>query len=363
LIIYKNIYIIILSILFAISPLQSNSSEWYSNDEMATVYEAMIKIASESIYIKSHASVPENILKNYIRSIDTYGDYFTKREYQAFQSTLSSEYAGIGMILYQEKRDGKILCIPTNQKLLSKGISKYDELISIDGRSVKNKNFYLVSSWIRGYINSSVVLLLRKSSGKLKTIKLKRTEQHFSSVKRILENRTAMIQIIRFMEDTPQKLRRILKEWPKNIPIIIDLRGNGGGDFFASIKCADFLLPKGTLISTIETRKQQIDYFASISDLAKGKRIFVLQDKFTASAAEVFIAALTQNGRVQSIGEKSFGKGVAQKFIPLSNGGSLLLTYGKIITPNGEDYHKIGLQPTTNMSFQNITQSSYPTLY
>jgi len=342
--------------------LQANPDEWYRNDEMATLYEAMTKFSSESLYVDSQHTIPKDILKNYIHKIDTYGDYFTKDEYQAFQKTLSPEYAGIGMILYQQERNAKILCIPMNKKLVKNGISKYDKLISVDGRSVRGKNFYLVSSWIRGRKNSNVRLVIQKSSGQLQNITLKRTEQHFDSAQRVMENGIAMIQIIRFMCETPQELQSILRQWPKNIPIVIDLRGNGGGDFFAAIQSADLLLPQDTLISSIETTKLCLDYRASSPDSIQGRAVFVLQDEFTASAAEVFIAALTQNNRVESIGEKSFGKGVAQKFIPLSNGDALLLTYGKIITPNGENYHKKGLIPTSNVPLEELlkTQASFP---
>ncbi len=359
-IIYK--IIVKLFYLLIIIATYTNASEWYRNDEMTTLYEAMTKISSESLYVDSQQTMPKNMLKSYIDKIDEYGDYFTKNEYKAFQETLTPEYAGIGMVLYQQKRGEKILCIPAKADLIKAGMSRYDELISIDGRLVKGKNFYLVSSWIRGRKNSRVVLEIKKSSGQLQTITLKRSEQYFYSTKRVIENGTAMIQIIRFMSETPQELQSILHQWPKNIPIIIDLRGNGGGDLFAAIKSADLLLPKDTLISSIETTKRHIVYRASSPDSMQKRDIFLLQDAFTASAAEVFIAALTQNYRVQSIGERSFGKGVAQKFIPLSSGDALLLTYGKIITPNGKSYHKIGLDPTSDLSLEALLETLQPSL-
>ena len=344
--------------------LQANpTAGWYSNDEMTTLYEAMTKISSESFYVDPHRSTPEEILKNYIHKIDPYGDYFTKKEYQAFQQALSPKYAGIGMILYQQKRNEKILCIPIKKHLKELGISRYDQLVSVDGRSVNGKNFYLVSSWIRGRKNSSVTLGLKKPSGQLQSITLKRTEQHFNSVQRVTEHGTAMIKIIRFMKETQEELRSILQQWPKSIPIVIDLRGNGGGDLFAAIQSADLLLPKDTLIASVETTKSCFDYRASSSDYKQERPILLLQDKFTASAAEVFIAALTQNHRAESIGKKSFGKGVAQKFISLSNGDALLLTYGKISTPNGKSYHKKGLIPTSNLPLQAQLETIRPSLY
>ena len=351
-------HIIIINVLIII---QSNATDWYRNDEMLTLYEAMTKISAESLYTDAKRVIPSDIIKNHIYKIDEYGDYFTKEEYKAFQEILVNEYAGIGMILYQEKRNEKILCIPTTDQLSQKGIVQYDELVSVDGRYVEEKNVYLVSSWIRGRKNSSVTLSLKKSSGEIKTITMKRTEQEFHSVQRIIDNNTAMIQIIRFVSETPNELLRILQQWPKNIPIVIDLRGNGGGDFFAAVKSADLLLPKKSLIATMETTKLSTDYYASSPDLIQGRPVFILQDEHTASAAEVFMAALTQNNRVESIGKRSLGKGVAQKFIPLDNGDALLLTYGKIITPNGKSYHKLGLEPTSNLSLEALLEMTNET--
>ena len=192
-----------------------NASEWLKSNEMTTIYEALVKISSESIYSSSKQMLPRDILKNYIYNMDPYGDYFTKQEYEAFESTLSAEYAGIGMILYQQKRDDKILCIPMNKKLYRQGISKYDELLSVNGRLVKGKNFYLVSSWIRGIKNSSVRIKVRKSSGKLKLFTFKRTEQNFKSIQRVIDDNIAMIRIIRFTSETPNELQTILRDWSK----------------------------------------------------------------------------------------------------------------------------------------------------
>lgn len=337
----KTIFICVLIIV------QCNASSWYRNEEMLSLYEAMTKISSHSIYSTKKRVSPNEIIKNYIHKIDEYGDYFTKDEYDAFKNMLSSEYFGVGMFLYQKKRNSEILCIPS-PKLIKEGISQYDELISIDGKLVKGKNIYLVSSWIRGIKNSNVTLEVKKSSGKIKKITLKRVEQKFHSVQKVIQENTAMIRIVQFTSQTPNELRKILKQWPKNIPIIIDLRANAGGDFFAAINSVDLLLPKKTLISTMKTKIKSIEYYSSNPDILKGRKVYLLQDEYTASAAEMFIAALSQNNRAVSIGKKSLGKGVAQKFMPLENGDALLLTYGTIITPNKKIYHKIGLEPTEN---------------
>ena len=319
---------------------------------MTTLYEALVKISSNSIYAKTLS--PNKLLKHYIYSFDEYGEYFTKKEYQAFQNTLFVDYAGVGMLLYQQKRGDKILCIPFSTSLKRGGIERYDELISVNAKKVKGKNFYLVSSWIRGKKNTSVRLKIKKPSGKFKTLTIRRKKHFFQSVKRTIHHHIPMIEIVRFIKETPNELNEIIQKWPRSIPLVIDLRGNGGGDLFSAIQSADIFLTKNRLITSIETNTKTLHYYAITSNSIKNKKIILLQDKFTASASEVFISALTQNHRATSIGEKSLGKGVAQKFMPLGNGDALLLTYGKIITPNKKNYHKKGLLPTSTLSLKNL---------
>lgn len=296
----------------------------------------------------------KDALKGYMNEIDEYGEYLIQSEYSAFIDAMKPNYTGIGMLLYQQKKNDRILCFPVQEKLLKIGLDPYDQLIAVDDKLVKNKNIFLVSSWIRGNKGSDVSIEIKKSSSQRNIMTIKREEQYFSSVQWIEDNGIIMLHIIRFREETPEELIEAIKLWPKDIPVIIDLRDNGGGDFIASLNSADLFLPKNTRMCSIQTKKKQIDYYANRSDILNDRPLILLQNSFTASAAEVFIAALTQNFRAKSIGEKSYGKGVVQKFIELSNGASIYLSYARIITPNGQSYDTKGLDTTSKLTVKEL---------
>jgi carboxyl-terminal processing protease len=331
------------------------------------LYNALKLILSKNLYLQSEQSIPivtlcselkyipaHTILKNYIRKIDEYGDYFTRDEYTAYVKSMAENYAGIGMLLYKQKHSEDILCIPLNDDLEKLGIEYHDKLISVDDKSVLEKNFYTVSGWIRGAKDTKVKIKIQKKSGKQYVVNVKRKSQTFNTVQTINIDGFQALKILFFSEDTPRELKLALSSMNLNIPIIIDLRGNGGGDYMAAINCADIFLEKGSYISSLKTTTKQIDYYAKTNDLTNGKTVVVIQNKFTASAAEVFTAALTQNFRAESLGSKSFGKGVAQKFIPLPNGDKLLLTYAHIVTPNKKNYNNIGLSPTSTLTLKEL---------
>src|SRR5262249_9647220 len=129
-----------------------------------------------------------------------------------------------------------------------------------------------------------------------------------------------------FTRDTKGKLRRILRPWETNKPTIIYLRGNTGDDLHAAIDAAMLLLQKGKRIVSIETRKQPKNYDSNVGAANLSSPLYLWQDEATASAAEVFIAALTENDRAVSIGKTTFGKGTVQDIIELSDGSAMVLT-------------------------------------
>ncbi len=353
--IFKAIAIIFLEMLLAFSYC---SSDIFSNKEKRLSEEVFQILSSESLYFKSNTNSFRNIanklltadkLKNYIASIDKYGDYFSKKEYQSYKSTLSPQYAGIGMTLHKDKNSNEIFCIPINDKLKKMGISKYDQLLSVNGELVRGKNLYIVSSLIRGKKNTYVNINIKKKSGEIISLNFKREEQHYSTVHYTYRNRINMLKIIEFKKETVEELLDVLLSLKRDGPIVIDLRDNSGGDLFSAIESVDLFLEQGTYIASIKTIKIQEDYYALNRDYTKGKTIILLQNKNTASASEVFIAALTENYHAESIGSKSYGKGIVQKIHPLSNGSAILFSYGELITPSGRSYNGKGLSPTSGL--------------
>jgi len=139
--------------------------------------------------------------------------------------------------------------------------------------------------------------------------------------------------------------RKFLAQYPH---LVIDLRGNSGGDLGALYDMCSLFLDSGTLIGREVARTN----FFSKDIKAQGGRYFtfesitLLQDGQTASAAEGFINALRENlDHVTVVGTQSFGKGIGQITIPLKSGYAVKATVILIETPNGNCIHGIGITP------------------
>lgn len=127
--------------------------------------------------------------------------------------------------------------------------------------------------------------------------------------------------------------------------LIIDVRGNGGGVVDESIEILELLCNKGdTLLITIDKQNKE-----TVTKSTKNQKIklpvVVLTNGYSASASEIFAGALKDNNRAKLVGTKTYGKGVIQTLIKLSDGSGLKMTTEEYYTPNKNKINKVGIEP------------------
>lgn len=147
---------------------------------------------------------------------------------------------------------------------------------------------------------------------------------------------------------TLASLRRGLDAVSDTDVTLIDVRGNPGGHFPTGIECAKLFLPSDvTVVATADrTRTRSPVLTTSAGPYAgRGKATYLLVDRGTASAAEVFVAALQDNRAGTVIGETTFGKGLIQSIARVSDGGAVVCTVARYVTPSGRDINGVGVRP------------------
>jgi C-terminal processing protease CtpA/Prc len=133
--------------------------------------------------------------------------------------------------------------------------------------------------------------------------------------------------------------------------IVIDLRGNRGGLLNAAIEVADEFIANGELASTKGRQdSSNLVFLAKPGGLAEGKRVAVLIDNRTASAAELLAGILRVNANAVLIGQRSFGKSAVQTHIQLKNGEALSLTTATYYFSDGSVLSHLGLIPAIKIS-------------
>jgi len=226
------------------------------------------------------------------------------------------------------------------------GISTGDILEAVDGRAVMGRSLLAVSAQIRGEKGTKVRFTITTATGKSRDIVIERAEIQVYSVRVEQHEPLPIIHIVTFTKSTAQELQERLAHFAKAPALILDLRGNPGGALYSAIDAAKLFLTPGQTVVGIQAQDNLEVYRQDLASKYLRIPLYLWQDAQTASAAEVFIAALTQNKRAVSIGNKTFGKGIVQDVIELSDGSALYLTTGRLQTPDGTFYHNKGLVPT-----------------
>nr|QIM10684.1 hypothetical protein PlAlph_5760 [uncultured Alphaproteobacteria bacterium] len=153
------------------------------------------------------------------------------------------------------------------------------------------------------------------------------------------------IKIKGFSTDTASMVKNALARHPQTAAVIIDLRGNAGGQLNAAIEVAKLFIDDGIIVATKGRDNNSAKYYVSEQHTAFNLPLAVLIDQTTASSAEVLAAALKEQAQAQLIGTLSYGKGTIQDIYLFDNGGKLALTTGQFFTPSGSRIEKIGLFP------------------
>lgn len=163
----------------------------------------------------------------------------------------------------------------------------------------------------------------------------------------LLHNHVLVIKVKVFQQDTANQIQNLIEQYSDNgiKAVLIDLRNNPGGLLSSAVESADLFLSQGIIVSTKSRSEGDQQYQALPGNDYDNLKIGILINNRSASAAEVFTAALKEHGRAWVVGEKSYGKGVVQKLFPLSDSSALQMTVSHYYTPQGNMIEGVGIEP------------------
>jgi carboxyl-terminal processing protease len=291
---------------------------------------------------------PESVaeaLNAFLATQDPYSVFLTRDEYEKFREIGERSYAGIGLEI-EKRRDGEIISYPIiGGPAANAGIRAGDRLVAINGTATRGKSLPFLATLATGRPGTRVAVDIVTTTGATKHLTITRAEINTETISEYTQEGMRVIRLSLFTPSTRPELDYLLTNWRRTDPIIIDLRGCGGGDFHAAVDAAMLFLQKGQTIASLQERAGVHSYTSTISRQLPSQPVYLWQDGATASAAEIFIAALTENGRATSLGKTSAGKGTKQDIIELSGGAALFLTTGYLLTPRGRMFDGRGIEP------------------
>jgi len=282
-----------------------------------------------------------------IASLDEpYTRFMEKKDFEELTSSITSKIYGIGVNIYSNSGKTEIFNVMPGTPADFSQLKPGDIITAVDNKDISGMNISDVAALVRGPENSIVELTILRDGKKLTKI-IKRKEIKIKSVKSsILDNHIGYIKIVTFMSGTtPNEFIEALNNTKDTDSLIIDLRGNTGGLLDNAVFIADRFLNNGTIVDIIYRNGYKKTIKAKNNSIPLDKPVVVLVNGMSASASEILSGALKDSHKAILIGNKTFGKGLVQKVVPLPNSTGLNVTIARYLTPNGTDINKLGIKP------------------
>lgn len=361
------------------------------NLDMGLFYEVLDRV-NRDYYDKSKIDsqkVLQGAISGMLQSLDDpYTSFFPPKQNTDFKTQMAGEFSGIGAELGLSPENRIMVISPLDDSPAKKaGIKAGDLVISVNGNDTFGWTLAKAVENIRGTRGTDVKLsilhekakapveltikrdniIIKSATGWMKSFSCKgdscKEEKDCASCSKV-----AYIRLSQFGDKTNEEWVKVVNELYPQMKdgnfkgIVLDLRNNPGGYLQDAVFISSEFLKSGVVVSQVDATQEKLDMPVSRTGLLLDQPVIVLINKGSASASEIVSGALRDHNRAKLLGETSFGKGTIQQAVDVDGGGSVHLSIGKWITPNGTWVHKKGLKPDIEVKFDEKKSLTTPGL-
>lgn len=280
---------------------------------------------------------------------DPYTFYYTDEAYAAMNEETTGQYVGVGMLV-GEAADGdlRVLRVFRDSPAEKAGIEAGDALLAIDGARVGGDapmGLSEASALLKGEGETPVEVEVERG-GEVLSFTLERGEVSINYVEySILEGNVGYLSIYQFTGDDVEGVKEAISAFQQAdvSALVVDVRSNPGGLLTDVVDICDMLLPEGLIVYTEDRSGAREEFYADGEYWDVPMAVLVNGD--SASASEIFAAAVQDTGRGIVVGEVTYGKGVVQTLHAFPEGDGMQLTTATYYTPSGASIHGQGVTP------------------
>jgi len=285
--------------------------------------------------------------------LDPHSNFFDPKQYALFKEEQQGKYYGVGMTISQRENQTVVLAPFVGSPAYKAGIRPGDIVLRVEGKSCDGLTGTEVADMLKGPKGTVVHISLgREGWDKPIEVTVTRDEISRPAVEflTMLKPGIGYVRLVSFSETTDNDVADALKQldYPKLDGLVFDIRNNGGGLLSQAVGLADMFLDKNEIVVSHRGRSSpERRYYAVRGNQGIGVPLVVLINGQSASASEIVAGAIQDHDRGLVVGENSFGKGLVQTQLPLSEETALLLTTARYYTPSGRliqrDYKNVSL--------------------
>jgi carboxyl-terminal processing protease len=351
-----------------------------SNLQPLDTYHRVLTQLKEHYYrdLPDDKKLTYSAIKGMLLSLDDiYTRFLDPEQFKSMDEENQGEFVGIGAQLStQLTEDGYTrISWPLPDTPASRaGIQAGDVIVRVNGTSIQNKQVDDVVKMIRGPIDTPVKLTIRRKAPKEKPddpdrmqtldISIKRRPVSFPIVQeKILEGNVGYVSLQQFNEMCDEKLDEVLREFEKQgvKGLILDLRANPGGLLQAAQEIASRFVPESKEVVWIEEKGQKNALKSIVNRRRVNVPFIILVNRNSASASEIVAGAVKDWGTGTVVGTTTFGKGLVQTVVPLSDRSAVVITTARYLTPKLRDINRSletrgGIDPDVEVT---VTEEQY----
>ena len=335
-------------------PSGNNKLTW---EQTRLITEVMERVRREFVDPIDDTEFMDSAIRGMVSGLDRHSEFLDAEEYRDVRDSTSGRYSGVGLEV--STQDGAILVIAPIDDTPAQhaGIESGDEIVEINGVSVRNDGLNEAIRKMRGHAGTPVTIRVRRQNyDDPLTFHLTRQKIKVASVRHeVLQPSYGYARLSQFNESTADELSCAIDEMTDEVQkqtgdmltgLVLDLRNNPGGILDAAVEVSDLFLDEGIIVTAQgRTPESRFRHDAKVGDIMDGGTVVVLVNNGSASASEIVAGALQDHGRALIIGKTTFGKGLVQTVMPLSKGRAIKLTTSHYYTPSGDSIHETGIVP------------------
>ena len=292
-----------------------------------------------------------------ITALDPYSAFMSSSQYNETMSQIEGNFVGLGVELRTHPDHLEIVSVIKGGPASAGNVAKADKIIAVNDIAVDKSGSEKAADMLRGVEGSYVKITVEREGMKTQSVRLQRKRVEIPSVDAVSiverQNGVGYIRLTNFQKTTSRDFDAAL--WKLHQAgmksLIVDVRGNPGGLLSAAVEVADKFLSNGIIVST-RGRNPLEDYTHTAERQSTWTvPLVVLVDENSASASEIFAAAVRDHQRGTIVGRQSYGKGSVQGIFPLNvSGGGVRLTTAKFYSPTGKPINQVGVRPDVNVT-------------
>lgn len=292
----------------------------------------------------------QHAITGMLEKLDKHAEYLTPESYDNLRSFTDGEIAQVGLVVKYNPniQAWEVSSVLSQSSAQQAGIKVGDRLLRIKNAELaSDMTEQDVQQLLSGIAGSQVeVTVMSAEGGSRRNITLQRNLAANNELTVTVKDTIAIIRLPVFQNGSKDQLINALKQTGTAVTgVVIDVRNNPGGVLSSAIDIASLFIKEGDLIQ-VRSRTNNGQLLKPkgkpyLSDLP----VIVLQNRYSASAAEVLASSFKSNKRAKIVGEQSFGKGTVQEVVPLESGGGLKLTVAEYRSAKGELIDGVGVKP------------------